>query len=604
MLNSHKQIKEKTIYLIGDELAGLSSLMYRETDDVFHELHIRDYCDLPKVRTYSIPGTEIECRVTYRDLTVYTRATGVTRLDRIRWPHGAKDAFIYVLDLTRSPEESIPNCGLHLEDIKRRLSFYDKSDVPHLILVGTKADLIADRKISSADIQKLIEQHGFAAYIETSAKNNVGFEDLPRAFAQIFFAGPVVEKDSLDALSYPLYEQCVDDYNKAFSRFFSKALKEKLSPEKIEQDNGVHAALYQYARALALLQLSNHTFDLFAKVREILLSIFKIVNHETMIARVEIDFARFIKGEFKNSSSTPKMPIFDFVAGYLTVLKSDIKKNTLDEKQIPYLEAMLDKLTKTLTDEHVKVNRAVTIGELYPEPKARMPMIDYVPAKKAEVNLPVQENRLTNKTTTTTTTTTTTNTAVQSDSPIPAIDNLAGSPPKLSHSSTGFFANLAHAEREPQAQPIPEPVPEKRVEAYAINNHGSIADRIANFTTNHQAQWDAYVAALGSEEEAINVLGELPKNFICELSDCIMDAPCVYVPINDEDTGYIHEKSYMELMIENGGTLSNASGVEVSKKGIPMKPIEGQICEFMKNLAQKFAAHQADKLHTEQQPRP
>lgn len=92
---------------------------------------------------------------------------------------GSKGGFL-AFDLTNS---------ITFEKLSQWLELFKKEiDLENLILLGTKADLVNERKVTKEQVEKFMETHKIKTYIETSALNgknvNLAFESLIKKILQ------------------------------------------------------------------------------------------------------------------------------------------------------------------------------------------------------------------------------------------------------------------------------------------------------------------------------------------------------------------------------------------------------------------------------------
>jgi len=152
------------ILLIGDSGVGKSSIMKQFTDEEYHD----EYACTIGVDYKSIPITVKNKLVKLQiwDTAGQERFKTITQI----YYRGAH-AILVVFDLTDP---------LSFSNIKGWLSEIDKSAPDNVIkiLVGNKADMKINRQISKEEAETFSLMSGFKKYFETSAKCNIGIEQI------------------------------------------------------------------------------------------------------------------------------------------------------------------------------------------------------------------------------------------------------------------------------------------------------------------------------------------------------------------------------------------------------------------------------------------
>jgi len=161
------------LLLIGDSGVGKSSLLLRFADNTFSDSFIATIGVDFKIRTIDINGSQVKLQIW--DTAGQERFRTITS-SYYRGAHG----IIVVYDITNP--DSFQNVRKWLQEINR----YASENVQK-ILVGNKADLVSERKVSYEDAKELADELG-VAFLETSAKNasnvELAFENMAKAIKE------------------------------------------------------------------------------------------------------------------------------------------------------------------------------------------------------------------------------------------------------------------------------------------------------------------------------------------------------------------------------------------------------------------------------------
>jgi len=151
------------LVVIGDPWVGKTSLIRRFADDVFSENYFTTIGVDFKFR--KIERGENVVKVQVWDTGGYDRFGDIVR-SYYRGGHG----FLVSYDITE--QQSFQNIPNYLEKIKE---FSEPSAV--VSLVGTKSDLVAQRKVSEEEGQELAKRYNIQ-FFETSSKNANNIDDV------------------------------------------------------------------------------------------------------------------------------------------------------------------------------------------------------------------------------------------------------------------------------------------------------------------------------------------------------------------------------------------------------------------------------------------
>jgi len=161
------------LLLIGDSGVGKSSLLLRFADNTFSDSFIATIGVDFKIRTIDINGAQVKLQIW--DTAGQERFRTITS-SYYRGAHG----IIVVYDITNP--DSFQNVRKWLQEINR----YASENVQK-ILVGNKADLVSERKVSYEDAKELADELG-VNFLETSAKNasnvELAFENMAKAIKE------------------------------------------------------------------------------------------------------------------------------------------------------------------------------------------------------------------------------------------------------------------------------------------------------------------------------------------------------------------------------------------------------------------------------------
>jgi len=164
-------VVQKKICLLGDFAVGKTSLMRRYVEGRFDDKYL------------STIGVKISRKTLFRDygqlnLLIWDMTGGddIGTQARASYLRGASGAMV-VCDLTR--RETLT--------VFERYAHQMRALNPHLplVLVGNKADLIAERTISDADMQSVCNSLGSERYFLTSAKTGAEVETVFTYLAEL-----------------------------------------------------------------------------------------------------------------------------------------------------------------------------------------------------------------------------------------------------------------------------------------------------------------------------------------------------------------------------------------------------------------------------------
>lgn len=165
--------QEKAVYdyilkivIIGSSGVGKTSVLSRYTDDRMNETHLTTIGIDFKIKTLNVNGRSVK-------LQLWDTA-GQERFESLveNYFRGAKGV-VYVFSLTDNRS---------FEAIPRFISRTEGHMIPCAILLGNKADLTAERKVTPAQIHDMCNMYDNMTYVETSAKTGQNVAD---AFAQL-----------------------------------------------------------------------------------------------------------------------------------------------------------------------------------------------------------------------------------------------------------------------------------------------------------------------------------------------------------------------------------------------------------------------------------
>jgi Ras-related protein Rab-1A len=154
------------ILLIGDSGVGKSSIIMRYTENTFSE------------KMQSTIGVDFKITtIKHNNKTIKLQIWDTAGQERFRtvttsYYRGAH-AVIVVFDLTSM--DSFLNVKQWIEEVNSSVNNSQKS--VHLILVGTKSDLVSKIRVPQSNIKTLVAKLGIE-YVETSAKSNIGINDI------------------------------------------------------------------------------------------------------------------------------------------------------------------------------------------------------------------------------------------------------------------------------------------------------------------------------------------------------------------------------------------------------------------------------------------
>ena len=154
------------ILIIGDSGVGKSSIIVRYTEDTFSENMFSTIGVDFKIKTIDHNKKKIKLQIW--DTAGQERFRTVTA----SYYRGAH-AVIIVFDLTSM--DSFLNVKHWIEEINNSTCESHKN--LHLILVGTKSDLISKIRVPRDNIKSLVNKFNIE-YVETSAKSNTGITDI------------------------------------------------------------------------------------------------------------------------------------------------------------------------------------------------------------------------------------------------------------------------------------------------------------------------------------------------------------------------------------------------------------------------------------------
>lgn len=162
MSENTKQIGAIKILLVGDSKVGKSSLVARYTENSFNETGSATIGIDFKIKNIDYEGKIVKLHIW--DTAGQEKFKSIVTA-YYRGAHGA----IVMFDLT--DRETFLNVKKWIQDVDR----YGPSNL-HKILVGSKADLERDRKVTEKDINDCLAEYKELEYIETSAKTdtNIG----------------------------------------------------------------------------------------------------------------------------------------------------------------------------------------------------------------------------------------------------------------------------------------------------------------------------------------------------------------------------------------------------------------------------------------------
>ncbi len=142
----------------GEEGIGKTSLIHRWINGVFLEPLKATIGVALHIHRVKIDGKKVSLIIWDLGGQQRFQQMGVFR----NYIKGAKGGFL-AFDLTNS---------ITLENLSRWLELFKKEiDLENLLLLGTKADLVNDRKVTKEHVEKFMETHKIDTYIETSALN-------------------------------------------------------------------------------------------------------------------------------------------------------------------------------------------------------------------------------------------------------------------------------------------------------------------------------------------------------------------------------------------------------------------------------------------------
>jgi Ras-related protein Rab-1A len=156
------------LLLIGDSGVGKSSLLLRYCDNTFTDSFIATIGADYKVRELNLEGSKVKLQIW--DTAGQERFRTITS-SYYRGAHG----IVVVYDTTN--QETFQNVQKWLQEIDR----YAGEDV-HRLLVGSKTDLSAERKVSKDEAKELADQMNLEL-VETSAKDNTSVEEAFKLMA-------------------------------------------------------------------------------------------------------------------------------------------------------------------------------------------------------------------------------------------------------------------------------------------------------------------------------------------------------------------------------------------------------------------------------------
>ena len=149
--------------IIGDTNTGKSCLLRRFSDDIYNDEFISTIGVDFKVKTIEIDGKRIKTQCW--DTAGQERFRSITN----SYYRGV-DGIIIAYDITN--KQSFNNIERWMRDVK------DFGSVNAIkIIIGTKSDLIKERKVSKEDLETLANELNMK-YIETSAKDNKNINEL------------------------------------------------------------------------------------------------------------------------------------------------------------------------------------------------------------------------------------------------------------------------------------------------------------------------------------------------------------------------------------------------------------------------------------------
>jgi len=148
------------VVLVGDSCVGKSSLLLRYTENTFNDNYISTIGVDFKIKVIELAGQSVKMQLW--DTAGQERFVGITQ----NYYRGAHSVMV-VYDLTNS--ESYQNLRRWIDEIKRHMHL----DMPFILIVGNKCDLVIDRK-QIPDLNQDYLQQLNIQFIETSAKSSVG----------------------------------------------------------------------------------------------------------------------------------------------------------------------------------------------------------------------------------------------------------------------------------------------------------------------------------------------------------------------------------------------------------------------------------------------
>jgi Ras-related protein Rab-1A len=179
------------LLVVGDLKTGKSSLIHRYTHNIFNQQHLvlNDFATntctvdgkIIKLQIWDTP-TQFNQNPLYASIT--SREVNLPTSIRSQYYRGT-NGIIIVYDITN--KESFDNIKTWLDEYNR----YAKFGTP-IILVGTKVDLCAERKVSLDDVEQFIKTYSDPdnkiQHIETSAKTgaNISSEVNPSGINDVF----------------------------------------------------------------------------------------------------------------------------------------------------------------------------------------------------------------------------------------------------------------------------------------------------------------------------------------------------------------------------------------------------------------------------------